>query len=82
MKVRITETSTWLRSIEVEIPRERIETEEQRVLAEFRKKAKVDGFRQGKVPVNVIQQRHGQEIRAEAIDAMLPVVFTDALEDN
>ena len=71
-----------MRSIEVEIPREQIESEEQRVLEDFRKKTRVDGFRQGKVPVNVIQQRHGREIRAEAIDAVLPLVFTRALEDN
>jgi len=71
-----------LRSIEVEIPRERIEAEEKRVLEEVQKKAKVDGFRQGKVPLNVVQQRHGREIRAEAIDAVLPEVFTKALEDN
>ncbi|MFC1628846.1 trigger factor [Gemmatimonadota bacterium] len=75
-------TSTWLRSIEVEIPRERIEAEEKRILNTFRKKAKVDGFRQGKVPEHIIEQRYGQEIRAEAIDSVLPEIFTSALEEN
>ncbi len=80
--MHIRNTSTWLRSIEVEIPRQRIEAEEKRILETLRKKTKVDGFRKGKVPENIIQQRHGQEIRAEAIDTILPEIFTSALEDN
>ena len=78
VKVSVTETSTWLRSVDFEIPREYVEKEEQRLLQEYLKKVTMDGFRQGKAPENVVRQRHGEQIRAEAIDAVLSVAVTDA----
>ncbi len=80
--VSITETSTWMRRVELEIPREYVEREEQRLLREYRRKIKVDGFRKGKVPEHIVLKRHGDQIRVEAIDAVLPSAITDALKEH
>lgn len=57
-----------------------MEAEERNLLGEYRRKVKVDGFRKGKAPDRVILQRHGDAIRADAIEAVLPRAITDALE--
>jgi len=68
--------------VRLEIPREEVESEEKRLLKAYRQKVKVDGFRQGKAPENVILQRHGADIRAEAIEAVLPRALGKALEES
>ncbi len=59
-----------------------MESEERRLFKAYRKKVRVDGFRKGKAPEHIILQRHGNEIRAEAVEAVLPRALTKALEDN
>ena len=81
-KVTIKETSTWQRSLEMEIPRDQVEAEEKKFLDVYRKKVKIDGFRAGKAPEHVILQRHGDDIRTDAIEAVLPRVIGDALHEN
>ena len=43
--------------------------------ANYRKYAKIPGFRAGKVPESVIRRRFGAEIRKEVIDSLLPERF-------
>lgn len=59
-----------------------MESEEQRLFKVYRKKIRVDGFRKGKVPEKIVLQRYGNEIRAEAVESVLPRAMTKALEDN
>ncbi len=82
VKVSITETSTWLRGVDLEIPREHVEKEERRLLQEYRTKLRLDGFRRGKVPETIVRQRYGEQIRIEAIDAVLPGAIGDALKEH
>jgi len=43
----------------------------------------VPGFRKGKVPRNILEQRIGKErIKIEALERMLPGVFSKAIEEN
>ena len=82
LNVIISKTSSWQRSVELKIPREEVESEEKRLLRAYQKKVRVDGFRKGKVPEHIVLQRHGNDIRAEAIEAVLPKAIGQALEDN
>ena len=38
---------------------------------EIRKTIKVDGFRPGKVPVSIVQQKHGDSIKAEVLNKLI-----------
>ncbi|MFO7767593.1 MAG: trigger factor [bacterium] len=79
MKVTVTETSTWQRTLELEIPRERVEEEESKFLKEYQKQVDIPGFRKGKAPEKMVLQRHGDAIRSDAIEEILPRALTDAL---
>lgn len=68
------------KSIEVEIPAERINAESQRVTTEFSRHAKLPGFRPGKVPMSVVRTRFAKEIQEEVMNRLLPLSFREALE--
>jgi trigger factor len=64
------------RKITVTIPSEKIEEEVTARLRQLAPKAKVPGFRQGKVSFNVIRQRFSDSVRHEAVrDIMQPALF-------
>ena len=50
---------------------------------EIRKTLKVDGFRPGKVPVSIVQQKHGDSIKAEVLNKLInDNVFNIVQEKN
>jgi trigger factor len=51
------------------------------VVRNYRKLAKIPGFRAGKVPETVIKRRFANEIRKEVIDGLLPERFNKAVLD-
>lgn len=70
------------KSIEVEIPADRIAHEAQRVTSEFGRQATLPGFRKGKVPTNVVRTRFAKEIQEEVMSRLLPVSFREAIADK
>jgi trigger factor len=70
------------KSIEVEIPADRVSSEAQRVTSEFSRQAKLPGFRPGKIPANVIRSRFAKEIQEEVMSRLLPLSFREAIADK
>jgi len=68
----IDEVGPCRRQLKVQVPEPAVEAETQRVVAEFRRRARLPGFRKGKVPAKVVQQRYQEEIRQEVLDRLLP----------
>lgn len=52
-----------------------------RVANNYRKYARIPGFRPGKVPESVIRRKFATEIRKEVIDTLLPTRFNKAVEE-
>ncbi len=70
------------KSVEVEIPADRITNEAQRVTTEFSRQAKLPGFRPGKIPANVIRSRFAKEIQDEVMQRLLPLSFREAIAEK
>jgi trigger factor len=60
------------KQLTVEVPAPAVEAETQRVVQEYGRRAKIPGFRQGKVPSHVIRQRFAKDIEQEVIERLLP----------
>jgi trigger factor len=63
------------RELVIDVPADEVAKTYRRVAANYRKYAKIPGFRPGKVPENVIRRRFAAEIRKEVVDTLLPERF-------
>ena len=79
MQVSIETTSGLERKLTVGVPAERIENEVGARLQKAAKTVRIDGFRKGKVPVNVVKQRFGASIRQEVVGEIISSTFQEAI---
>ncbi|NIR29300.1 MAG: trigger factor [Gammaproteobacteria bacterium] len=79
MEVSVEKTEGLERRLHVEVPEERIEGEINNRLQSMRRTARVPGFRPGKVPLKVVAQRYGRQVRDEVVGEMLQSSFYDAV---
>ncbi len=63
------------RELILDVPADEVSKAFARVTANYRKYAKIPGFRAGKVPESVIKRRFNAEIRKDVIDGLLPERF-------
>jgi trigger factor len=82
LKATVKEPFNWKRVIEVEIPHDTVENAYQENLAKYRRKVKLEGFRQGKVPEAIIKSRFGSAIRAETIDSLIQKSFENTCREH
>jgi trigger factor len=65
----------------LDIPADEVSKAYGNVVRNYRKYAKIPGFRAGKVPESVIKRRFATEIRKDVIDGLLPERFNKAVLD-
>jgi trigger factor len=68
------------REVSVEIPADVVAKEEQTVISELQKHARVPGFRRGKVPAAIIRQRFREDIKSELVEHLIPRYFRQETE--
>ena len=59
-------------AVEISIPAEEVEQETGRVVAKVRDRAKLPGFRPGKVPSSLIRKQFAGEIRQQVLESLVP----------
>ena len=67
MQVSIESLEGLQRKMTVQVPAEQIDTAIDQKLKQLSKTVKLDGFRPGKVPVSVVKQKFGNQVRQEVI---------------
>ena len=82
MQVSIESTSALERRMTIGVPAERLEAEVNKRLQQTARRAKVPGFRPGKVPMNIIRQRFGADARQEAMGDLIQQTFYEAVVDQ
>lgn len=83
MKTTVTELPESRRKIEAEIPAEEIENRINAAAERLGKEMKIEGFRKGKVPPEMVLQRLGRDaVLNEAIEHSLAEWYIAALDDS
>lgn len=82
MQVSVESTSALERRMTIGVPAERIETEVNKRLQQTARRAKVPGFRPGKVPMSVIRQRYEDSARQEALGDLIQATFYEAVVEQ
>ncbi|HEY0178924.1 MAG TPA: trigger factor family protein, partial [Dokdonella sp.] len=71
MQVSIENVGTLGRKLTIRLPAQRFEETVRSRMQEIGRTARLKGFRPGKVPAKVIEQRFGQQVRNEALSEMI-----------
>ncbi len=79
MQVSVERLSDLERRVTVQVPAERLTKEIQDRLQSLSRRAKVDGFRPGKVPLKLIKQMYGDQVRYEAVSELMEHSLHEAL---
>jgi len=66
----------------VTFPSDSLNADVEKRLNEIRRNVKMDGFRPGKVPLNVVKQRHGAQVHQEVMGEALQKAFYDAVDQE
>ena len=82
MKVVVNELEGCRRGLEVEIPGEQVSEEFEKSIKEYSRHARIPGFRQGKIPLDVVRQRFGKDVRGEVVGRMVREYSVRALEEK
>lgn len=81
MKVEIKELGALKRLIKIEIPEDVVSKKFQEIFSDINKKIQIPGFRQGKVPLNVLERRFATEARDDVIRSLIPDYYEKAVRE-
>ncbi|MDY0067077.1 MAG: trigger factor [Steroidobacteraceae bacterium] len=79
MQVSVESTGALERRMEVQVPAERVEKAVEDRLQKMSRTVRLKGFRPGKVPVKVVRQQFGEQVRQEVLGDVVQSSFTEAL---
>ena len=79
MQVSIETLEGLERRMTVQIPSARVAEEVEKKLRDLSKTVRVDGFRPGKVPMKVVDQKYGPHVRQEVIGNVIESSYQEAL---
>jgi trigger factor len=79
MEVSIENTGGLERRLTVQVPAEKVDQEVKSRLQSMCQTVRLDGFRPGKVPLRVIEQKFGKQIRLEVADQVVNSTLQEAM---
>ena len=82
MKVEVNLLSSCRTELGIEVEAERWKPDYQAVCQKYLRQARVPGFRPGRAPLPIVQQRFGDSIRADFLEAAVRKYFKEAVESE
>ncbi|MBB6091579.1 trigger factor [Povalibacter uvarum] len=82
MQVSVETTGALERRMEVQVPAERVEKAIDERLQSMSRTVRLKGFRPGKVPVKVVRQQFGQQVRQEVLGDVVQSTFAEAVSQQ
>lgn len=79
MQVSVETTEGLGRRVNITVAADTIEQAVKSELVNVAKKVRIDGFRKGKVPMNIVAQRYGASVRQDVLGDLMQRNFVDAI---
>jgi trigger factor len=81
MKVSVEEISLIKKKVSVEIPEDQVTKEVNSFYGDLKKKARIKGFRPGKVPRNILERHFKDYVKAEVMQKLIQDTYPAALTE-
>lgn len=75
----VKEEERWRRRLQVTVPADRVSDERRKVTERVASRMKLPGFREGRVPSDVVEKRHEDAIRQQVLDTVIEEAYSEAL---
>ncbi|MFW6152572.1 MAG: trigger factor [Verrucomicrobiota bacterium] len=82
MKIQVEDEGKCRKRVHVEAPAEKIQPEYDRLVQEYRKVARIPGFRKGRAPSEVVEKRFLKDILENTKQNLLPRIYKEAVEEE
>jgi len=82
MQVSVEMTSELSRKMTVNVPESLVQEKIAQRLKSLAREVKIDGFRPGKVPAQVVKKMYGEQVRGEVSGDLINSTFYNALEEQ
>src|SRR3954454_22087571 len=82
MKTEFADINETRKNVRVEIPSNIVDAEIDRIARDYSRKARIPGFRLGKVPARVVKQRFKDQILNDAPDDLIPRAVVDVINER
>ncbi len=82
MKLDISELGPMKRAIKIEISEEAVNQEFDKVYQELKRQVKIPGFRPGKAPVKVLEQRYSNAVAQDVVQRLVPDYYQRAVQEG
>jgi trigger factor len=76
------ETETCKKELVIEVPPDIVKQQSDAVTANYRRLARIPGFRPGRAPASLIRRHFHDDIRSEVVQALLPKYFENAIKEQ
>jgi trigger factor len=80
LQIDLEEQDAWRRRLTVTVPAGSVQTERRKIIQKLGGKLKLPGFRKGKVPSHVVEQRFGSALDQELLDKVIGDAYRQALQ--
>ncbi len=81
MRVNVEEISPIKKKVNIELPEDRVTKEVDSFYRELNRKAKVKGFRPGKIPRNILERHFKDYVKTEVIQKLIQESYPEALSE-
>jgi trigger factor len=82
LKIEVQEPQSWSRRLSITVPASRVQRTRSAVTSQITRGARMPGFRKGKLPQKVLEQRFGPSIEQETMDRLIQEAYREALESS
>jgi len=79
MKTSLTTLKGLKRSLTVELPVDTFNQKTEKIIKNLATKVRIDGFRKGKIPANILRQRFGASAKSNAARIMVAEKASDLI---
>lgn len=80
LEISVEAPESWRRRLTVAVPASRVQAARRRERRALGRSLNLDGFRPGKVPPEIVEQRFGPVVEKRAVESLLEETFREALE--
>jgi trigger factor len=82
LTIALEEGERWHRTFSVVVPADAVQAERKLIADQLAKRLKLPGFRKGRIPAGVVEQRYGQVLDQELLDKVIGQAYQHALREN